>query len=67
VRPWRLGGISLIAGLVATAVSADNDVVLSTEGSLSMLGALSAAVTPAEEGDVNAADAAKAGPYSTLV
>jgi hypothetical protein len=52
---------------VATAVSADNDVVLSTEGSLSMLGALSAAVTPAEEGDVNAADAAKAGPYSTLV
>jgi hypothetical protein len=39
VRPWRLGGISLIAGLVATAGSADNDVVLSTRGSLSMLGA----------------------------
>jgi hypothetical protein len=62
-----LGGISLIAGLVATAGSADNDVVLSTRGSLSMLGALSAAVTPAQDGDVDAADAAKAGPYITLI
>jgi len=42
---------------VGTAGSAGNDAGLSAEGSASMLGALSAAVTPAEEGDANAAEA----------
>ena len=56
----RSAGVNLIAGLVNTAGSADNDVTLSAEGSANLLGALSAAVTPAEDGDENAAGASAA-------
>jgi hypothetical protein len=51
----RSAGVDLIASLVNTAGSADNDVQLSADGSKNLLSALSAAVTPAEDGDSNVA------------
>jgi hypothetical protein len=51
----REAGVTLVAGLIATAGRADNDVLISAEGSATLLAALSAAVTPAQDDDDNAA------------
>lgn len=50
----RSSGVNLVAGLIDAT---SNDLVVTGEGAENMLGALSAAVAPAEDGDANAASA----------
>ena len=56
----RVAGVGLIAGLVNTTASPDNELAIDAAGSTNMLAALSNAVTPAEDGDENAAAASEA-------
>ena len=56
----RVAGVGLVAGLVNTTASPDNELAIDAAGSTNMLAALSNAVTPAEDGDENAAAASEA-------
>ena len=56
----RVAGVSLVADLINATASPDNELAVDAAGSTNMLAALSNAVTPAEEGDANAAAASEA-------